>query len=76
MNDYETLEQLVARINGPTAPKAEASASTYAYESAKEAGHGIGDPELKAHLSVLSEAGAVFDYKQALKYAQNKRAFK
>jgi len=76
MNDYETLEQLVARINGPTAPTAEVSASTYAFESAEGAGYGMGDAELEAHLSALAEAGAEFNYKQALKYAQNKRAYR
>jgi len=64
--EYETIEKLVQRINGPYAPDAEVSAGTYAFEAAEEAGYGFGNAELEAHLNILHEAGAVFDNDKAL----------
>ena len=72
MNDHESLEQLVTRINGIYAPEAEVSAGAYAFEAAEEAGYGFGDAELEVHLETLRNAGANFDFEKSLAIAKGK----
>ena len=72
MNDHESLEQLVTRINGIYAPEPEVCAGAYAFEAAQAAGYGCGDTELETHLNFLREAGANFDFKKSLAIAKEK----
>jgi len=74
--EYETIEKLVQRINGPYAPDAEVSAGTYAFEAAEEAGYGFGSAELEAHLEVLRNAGANFDFEKSMELAKKLGAIK
>ncbi|ODN41114.1 hypothetical protein [Piscirickettsia litoralis] len=41
-------------------------AGQYAYDAADEAGYGIDEHNLEAHLELLSEAGAKFDHSKAM----------
>ncbi|MGB0467742.1 MAG: hypothetical protein ACPGF7_09480 [Pontibacterium sp.] len=79
MNTYDfgvtTLEGVVESINespvqGFEDVKAEFKAASYAYDAADEAGYGCSVENIEAHLDILVAAGAVFDYKEAVRISQ------
>jgi len=66
-----SIEQVVELINDEMATDAKdfALAAEYAINAAEEAGCGMTRADLQAHLDFLSEAGADFDYHEALELA-------
>ncbi|MEE8132136.1 MAG: hypothetical protein V3T40_01005 [Nitrososphaerales archaeon] len=66
-----SIDQVVSLINDDAATDAtsEMVASAYAINAAEEEGYGSSDENLEAHLDVLTEAGADFDYSDAMKQA-------
>lgn len=72
LQNCTSLEQVVSLINDEFATNAEPEeiATAYAIDGAIEAGYGTGEPELCAQLDALRDAGAIFDYPEALEVAQ------
>jgi uncharacterized protein YihD (DUF1040 family) len=73
--DCHSTEEVVRLMNEDFATDAEPEmiAAKYAYDAADEAGYGIDSTNLEAHLDVLVEAGAKFDYSAALEVALNEK---
>lgn len=71
---YKTLEQVVEQINNSPVQgfedhTPEFLAAAYACDAQKESGYEITQDAIEAHLDILSENGAEFDYQEAVKVA-------
>ncbi len=68
LQECNSIEQAVALINDEWASSLPAwrLAAEYAYSAADEAGYGIDEDNVSAHLEILSGAGAKFDSARAL----------
>lgn len=84
ISEAKTIDEVVSIINrckhdqiseyfgGTDTRDAEAMAGQYAYSAALESGF-VSDSAIEAHLDLLSEAGAVFEFQTALKNALNRK---
>jgi hypothetical protein len=72
LENCHSIEQVVELANDETATDAssEMVAAAYAIAGAEEAGYGTGQAQLEAQLDALDEAGAEFDYSEALTLAK------
>lgn len=79
ISQAHSLEQVVEIINsdegaayfgGTDLRNAEAMAGQYAWEAAEESGY-TSDETIEAHLDILRDAGATFEYGDALAQAIN-----
>lgn len=68
LQNAQSLDQVVAVINGggTSSFNNEEIAAQYAWDAAEDNGEGMSTEEIEAHLDVLVEAGAEFDYQEAL----------
>lgn len=71
---YKTLEQVVEQINNSPVQgfedhTPEFLAAAYACDAQEESGYEITQDAIEAHLDILSENGAEFDYQEAVKVA-------
>lgn len=64
---YKSIEDIINQINGPLAPSGEETAAKYAVD-AYQAPYNMLD-QIEAHLDVLVDAGAEFDYQEAREWA-------
>lgn len=73
LNNCQSIDQVVELVNDNFATDAspEMIAAAYAVESANAAGYGTGELELECQLDVLMEAGAEFEFLDALALAKN-----
>jgi len=71
LENCNSLEDVVELINNEFATDAEPEeiAAAYAIDGAVECGYGTGEDELCAQLDALRDAGAIFDYPEALEEA-------
>ncbi len=77
INQFHTLEEIVTAINNNNESGIQGFdyitpdfvAAHYAYASVKEAGYGIDKGTIAAHLDILKESGANFDYAKAIQSA-------
>ncbi|MCG7545400.1 hypothetical protein MHM93_14560 [Pseudoalteromonas sp. MM17-2] len=71
INEAQSLEQVVAIVNDGGTSRFDQNeiAAQYAYDAADDAGFGLSKANIEAHLDVLVEAGAEFDYLKAVELA-------
>ena len=72
LQNAQSIEQVVEIINGGGTSEYSANeiAGQYAFNAADESGYDIDGASLDAHLEVIIDAGAKFDYSSALKEAK------
>lgn len=71
LQNAQSIDDVVEIINegGTSSYDSNEIASQYAYNAADEAGYGIDQANIEGHLDLLAEAGANFDYREAVKAA-------
>lgn len=72
LQNAQSIEDAVEVVNtGTSHYNSDELAAQYAFDSATQAGYGISEETIKAHLNILSESGANFDHANALVIANN-----
>ena len=70
LDGFHSIEEIVEELDDENSYHAYRIAGTYALEAAEESGFGIASENIEAHLLFLSGDGAVFDFAEALSFAE------